>query len=467
MLFYNYYWKRRGLPPGPTPLPLVGNLLSVARQASTSPYEAFNQWRKKYGPVYTYWVGEKPVVAVTDFKLIQETFVKDGDTYAGRYLWNDAMTLLQDGSIGGVILTEGEEWRTNRRFALQALREFGMGRPEMEGKVLAEVDYVLNSLRKNLAEGVVEHRITNYTDVAVGSIINQMLFGYRFSEGREAEFKPVKQFLDQMTRSTEKPAVGVVMMCPSLRHVPPFSTAFQEIAGCKRELSKFLDAQIEQLSKDFKSGKLSETDGTLPFVATYLKQKAQAAESDPILFREDQLRHFCQDLWGAGQETTSTTMQFAILYLLLDVDAQSRMQAELDRVVASDEHVKLAHKSQLPYTHAVVNEIQRLCNLLPDNLYHRVMRDVDLNGYHLPKGTMVVPQISCVLSDEKTFPEPDRFKPERFLDANGQLLKVEELVPFSVGKRICPGESLARMELFLLVANIFHQFKVRGKQLET
>ncbi|KAI1709002.1 cytochrome p450 domain-containing protein [Ditylenchus destructor] len=105
-------------------------------------------------------------------------------------------------------------------------------------------------------------------------------------------------------------------------------------------------------------------------------------------------------------------------------------------------------------------EIQRVCNLLSQNLFHRTIRDVELNGYTLPKYTTVVPQISCGLLEEKIFPEPNRFNPERLLDKNGQLLKIEQLVPFSIGKRICLGESLARMKLFLFIANIFHTFKV-------
>ncbi|KAH7684507.1 CYP-33A1 protein [Aphelenchoides avenae] len=227
----------------------------------------------------------------------------------------------------------------------------------------------------------------------------------------------------------------------------------------------YLDQQIDKVKAEVDAGKYSDTDESLPFVANYLLQKKAAVEKDSNcgieMFKDDALRQFCDDIWAAGQETTSTTLQFGILYLLLDVDVQSRLQAELDSVVAVDEHVTLAHKSQLPYTQAVLNEIQRLCNLLPENLYHRTVRDVEVNGHMLKAGTTVVPQISCVLFDEKTFPEPQRFRPERFLDADGKLRKVEELCPFSIGKRICLGESLARMELFLFVANIFHAFKVR------
>ncbi|KAH7717996.1 Protein CYP-33C1, partial [Aphelenchoides avenae] len=77
----------------PTPLPLVGNLLTVARLPPG--YEAYERWSKQYGCVFTYWVGEQPVVAITDWKTIQETFIKDADTFSGRYLWNETMELLR------------------------------------------------------------------------------------------------------------------------------------------------------------------------------------------------------------------------------------------------------------------------------------------------------------------------------------------------------------------------------------
>ncbi|KAH7720432.1 CRE-CYP-33C12 protein [Aphelenchoides avenae] len=89
------------------------------------------------------------------------------------------------------------------------------------------------------------------------------------------------------------------------------------------------------------------------------------------------------------------------------------------------------------------------------------MRDVVLKGHSLLKGTYVVPQISAVLFDERIFPEPGKFKPERFFDEEGKLRKIDAFVPFSVGKRMCAGEGLARAELFLIIANLFHAFKVR------
>ncbi|KAI1706699.1 cytochrome p450 domain-containing protein [Ditylenchus destructor] len=467
----------------PTPLPILGNILTIARLKPG--YDAFLQWQKQYGPVYTYWMAEQPIVAITDYKTIKETFIQDGDSYAGRNFFTEHSTLVRGGSLNGVALIEGDEWRENRRFTIQALREFGMGKPEMESKILLECDHVIDTLKQEIAAGIKEHDAVKRIELAVGSIINQLLFGYRFSatlkrptlksliillalggqREHEEEFAALKEIMDELQAAIAKPASATVLMFSALRRLPIFSKAFKHLYDLEQENQEFLRTQIREYTKKFEVEGLADSKEALPFVGAYLRAKHASkgkVNDGSILFRDDALIQFCNDLWQAGQETTSTTLSFGVLYLLLDVDAQSKMQLELDSVVAADEKVTIAHKSRLPYTNAVINEIQRMCNLLPQNLYHRTMRDVEINGYKLPKSTNVVPQISCVLFDEKTFPEPNRFKPERFLGKSGQLLKVEEFIPFSIGKRICLGESLARMELFLIIANFFHTFKVRA-----
>lgn len=117
-----------------------------------------------------------------------------------------------------------------------------------------------------------------------------------------------------------------------------------------------------------------------------------------------------------------------------------------------------------------------MCNLLPQNMLHRTTKDVVVDGYHLPKGTCIVPQLSSIFYDDKVrqqfaqrigtstiqvFRDPKKFDPSRFLDAEGKLRRVDELIPFSIGKRQCLGESLARMEMFLFMSNLLNQFKVR------
>ena len=168
----------------------------------------------------------------------------------------------------------------------------------------------------------------------------------------------------------------------------------------------------------------------------------------------------CLDLWFAGMETTANTLGFTGLFLLRNPKVVEKMNAEFDTFIGSDRLITLKDRPNLKYLQAVINESQRMSNLLPQNLIHTTTVDVEIHGFKLKKGTCIVPQIGCVLFDERYFPDPYEFKPERFLDEHGNLRKIEQFVPFSVGKRQCLGESLARMELFLILANLYNQFEV-------
>ncbi|CAB3406444.1 unnamed protein product [Caenorhabditis bovis] len=159
-------------------------------------------------------------------------------------------------------------------------------------------------------------------------------------------------------------------------------------------------------------------------------------------------------------ETTSNTLYWSVLYCLTTPRVVENINKELKEKVNGDRIITMADKNDLVYINATINEVQRLANLLPLNVSHATTEDVEINGLRIPKDTIIVPQISCVLYDEKIFPDPHSFNPSRFIGDDGKLLKVEELVPFSIGKRQCLGEGLARMELFLFFANLFNQFEV-------
>ncbi|KAH7709103.1 CRE-CYP-33E1 protein [Aphelenchoides avenae] len=428
-------------------------------------YDAFINWSKQYGPVYTYWLAENPIVAVSDYSVMHEVFVKDPDGCSGREFFNEHFGVMR-GCLNGIVFTEGDVWRVNRRFAMQVLRDYGMGRNIIEAKILLEVQTIIDRIRADVKSGVDGHNFIEHFDLGVGSVIGQFLFGHRFSQGRESEFHFVKHQMDANMAMGALPLSQMCMSWPFLRHLPVFRTSFNRLKDVNDKIMGFIDTEIAEYYKRFEANDEAHSDETLPFVGSYFRAKLRHEEKNSShdntwhLFRDDSLRSLCIDLWTGGLETTSNSLAFMVLYLLLDQESQCRMHAELDAVVGSERQITLADRSRLPYVQAVVNETQRLSNILPQNLHHKTMRDVNVNGMLIPEGTRIDPQIACVLYDEKVFPEPHRFKPERFLDENGHLKKVDELIPFSLGKRQCPGESLARMELFLFAANIFNQFRV-------
>ena len=129
---YHFYWKRRKLPPGPVPLPFVGNLLEI--EAKPPGYDAYIDWKNRYGPIFTYWIGEKPVVAIADYKLMKETIIDDGDSYIDRDFFNDFFNILRNNTFGLTSL-EGSDWQEQRRFAIKTFHHLGVGKNVMQEKV--------------------------------------------------------------------------------------------------------------------------------------------------------------------------------------------------------------------------------------------------------------------------------------------------------------------------------------------
>uniref|UniRef100_A0A915N3C1 Cytochrome P450 n=1 Tax=Meloidogyne javanica TaxID=6303 RepID=A0A915N3C1_MELJA len=351
------------------------------------PEQCFLRWRRKYGNIFTIWFGEQPQVCVAEFNKIIETFQKDGEAYSGRFTFEEFDKLVRGGTYG-IIMTEGEFWRGQRRFALQIFRDFGLGKNLMQDKILSELELLFERIEEEIKQGK-DVDFGENIDISVGSIINNFLFGYRFDNERLGEFRQLKKLMDIMLDTGFHPSM------------------------------------IEQLVG------------------------------------------VANDLWFAGQETTSTTLNWGIAFLINNPNVQNKVHAELDSIIGDfDRIITTADRPSLPYLNALINvkfnmgiEIQRMANLVPLNVAHKLTKDVKIDGYYIPKDTIIIPQISAVLADGEIFENPEEFSPERFLDENGKLKKVDELIPFSIGKRQCLGEALARMELFLFLGNLLNKYK--------
>jgi len=115
----------------------------------------------------------------------------------------------------------------------------------------------------------------------------------------------------------------------------------------------------------------------------------------------------------------------------------------------------------MPYTEATIMEVMRFSAMVPTGVFHSALEDVEFRGYTIPKNTILVPNLYKCMRDSETWGDGDAFRPERFLSADGKtVVKHEALMPFSTGRRVCLGETLARDELFLFTSALFQRFRV-------
>ncbi|GMT22708.1 hypothetical protein PFISCL1PPCAC_14005, partial [Pristionchus fissidentatus] len=171
----------------------------------------------------------------------------------------------------------------------------------------------------------------------------------------------------------------------------------------------------------------------------------------------------CSDFFMAGQETTTVTLRWAMVFLAKHQDKQDRLRAEILEVVGRDRLPNMADQVKMPYARAFVLEVQRRANILQTNVQRMALRDVEVGGYKIPKGAWVNGDIHYVMANDPLFVNPEEFRPERYLSEDGQTLRkdlVDRTLPFSIGKRACAGEGIARVELFLGLTATVQNFRL-------
>ncbi len=164
-------------------------------------------------------------------------------------------------------------------------------------------------------------------------------------------------------------------------------------------------------------------------------------------------------MFVAGIETTSTSLSYTLLYLSIFPDKQKKVQEEIDRIIGS-RTVTLEDRKNMPYMEAMIQEMLRFSSLVPTGLIHKALTNVTLGEYQIPKNTWIIGYLHGIHHDPEIWGDPENFRPERFLNENNEVIRHEALLPFSFGKRVCLGESLARDELFLFITGIFQAFTV-------
>ncbi|XP_045710121.1 cytochrome P450 2C44-like isoform X2 [Phyllostomus hastatus] len=297
---------------------------------------------------------------------------------------------------------------------------------------------------------------------AACNVICSILFKERF-QYHDEKFLFLMDLLNTNFREINTLWIQIYNLWPKfIKHLPgKHRSFFKKVVAVKHFILQKVKEHQESLDH-------SNPQDYIDCFLTKMEQEKHNPMSD---FHLENLAFCGSNLFVGGTETISSTLRYSILLLMKHPEVQAKVHEEIDRVIGRNQSPSMTDKTKMPYTEAVLHEIQRYSKLLPCSIPHAVIRDTKFRQYVIPKGTTVFPLLSSVLYDCKEFPNPEKFDPGHFLDENGGLRKTDHFVPFSLGKRICIGEGLARMELFLFLTTILQNFSlkplVEPKELQT
>lgn len=324
-----------------------------------------------------------------------------------------------------------------------------MGKRSLEERVQEEAKCLAEEFRKK--EGA-QFDPTFLLSLAVSNITCSIFFNERF-DYEDKEFLSMLALIKEAFRIVTSPWAQIFELAPNF---------FMYLPGSHHTVFKIFDKVNEFMMK-----KITMHEETLDencprdYIDCFLIKMREEKDNLNTEFNLNNLLVNVMNLFFAGTETSGTTLTYSLLILLKYPDVRKKIQEEIDLVIGQSRCPSVEDRINMPYTDAVIHEIQRFADIVPLGLARATSQDTKFRGYHIPKGTTVFPMLTTVLKDEKYFKNPQTFDPKHFLDDKGNLKKIEAFIPFSLGKRNCLGEGLARMEIFLFLTYILQMFDLK------
>ncbi|XP_062959474.1 cytochrome P450 2C20-like isoform X1 [Cynocephalus volans] len=435
---------RGKLPPGPTPLPIIGNTLQLDVKDIR---KSFSHFSKIYGPVFTMYFGMKPVLVLYGYKAVKEALIDMGEEFSGRGL-SPVVGRITEGH--GIVFSNGKRWKEIRRFSVTTLRSFGKNNRSIEDRIQEEAQCLVEELRKTNASPCDP---TFILGCAPCNVICSIIFRNRF-DYKDQNFLTLMEKFNENLRMLNSPCAQLCNNFPLLIHC--FPGLFNKVIKNTNHIKNYILEKAKEHQESL------DTNNPQDFIDFFLIKMEQEKHNQHSEFTMEELLGIATDLFAAGTETTSTTMRYGLLLLLKYPEVTAKVQEEIERVIGRHRRPCMQDRNHMPYTDAVIHEIQRYIDLTPNVLPHVVTCDIKFRNYLIPKGMTVLTSLTSVLHDDKEFPNPKTFDPGHFLDENGNFKKSDYFMPFSAGKRICLGEGLARMELFLFLTTILQNFNLKS-----
>ncbi|KAF8268841.1 cytochrome P450 [Lactarius quietus] len=444
------YQRKRNFPspPGPPGWPLIGNLLDLS---PTFPWLAFTKYSKKYGHIVNYRILGQDIVVLSSVKAIKDLLEKCGSVYSDR----PAMQLIDmmEWHWQIPIARYDESWRQGRKLLDRGLRPSASA--TYRSMQQARVRVLLTRLLAT------PDQWRPHIELFQGELILDMTYGYEV-EGNDDRKLVVSRQLNEFATVQVPASAWILSGFPFLRHIPAWvpHISFKPLERIGRTLCQ------EALYEPMRFVKESIKGGTArPSLALeHLREIERLDESDRSE-AETTLAGALGSLYIAGADTTVSSMMTLLIACMVYPEVQQKARDEIDAVVGRERLPSFEDRKSLPFIDAMCMEILRWRPVLPLAAPHAASEDGFYEGFFIPKGALVIGNTWAILRDPAIYPEPDVFKPERFLNSDGSLRDDPLLSSaFGYGKRICPGRHFVDTTLFIYAASLLSVFCVKSVQ---
>uniref|UniRef100_A0A674IMK0 Cytochrome P450 2D15 n=1 Tax=Terrapene triunguis TaxID=2587831 RepID=A0A674IMK0_9SAUR len=435
ILLFDHMKRRKrwnNYPPGPVSFPFVGNLLQVNFQCPRLLSE-------KFGKIISLQIGWKNVVLLNGLEAVKEALVQRSEDFADRPPFSLFDHMGYRKNCEGIMMARyGHGWKELRRFTLSTLRNFGLGKKSLDQRVTEEAGCLCSAFSSKYGHPFNPRFLINS---AVGNVMCSLTFGNRF-EYNDEKFQRMLHLIeeDNILEGGYLPALPTVVVPVSVMEIVPL--------------------QSIRILHVHNSWKLIYIEYVLPVSWLGIPISAKYKGLIEGLFRREVNGNVSADFSGNWIRPLIVYYIYSVIFPAIESVSifPGRVHEEIDKVIGRDRSPDIEDQVNLPYTNAVIYETQRYCDVVFAGVPRTTYRDTEVQGFFIPKGTIILTVLSSVLKDETVWEKPHEFYPEHFLDADGQFVKREAFLPFSAGRRMCLGEQLARKELFLFFTTLLQHF---------
>lgn len=457
------------LPPGPPPIPFFGNKFQITQ---SKPWIQFQEWSKKYGPIYTLWIGRKPTLIISDPNIAVDLMEKRSNKYSSRPRMV-VMGEIYNGNSSILTQPYGKNWSIRRKLLHQALnpKALRLYKPTQEAEATRLCCALLDD-----PEGW-EKQFERFTS----SVVFCVAYGHRIDSLKAQVIADRFRFMHYQA-SLNIPGKYLAETFPVLGKVP---TA---LAGWKKEV-KQMGAQegqanvalLNMVKQDLANAKAQGTPEVVP--DSLCKLLLEMREQEDVPLSETHFSYVPASLFGAGSDTTASTLCSAVLGLVTHPNVLKAAQAELDSVIGTDRAPTFADESSLPYIRALCKETLRWRPVAVLGGTPHASTETDrYEGYTIPKNTTILGNNWAINLNEEYYPNPHHFDPVRFLSDSDRTKMGIEKQPyvgdkshpakaghssFGWGRRICPGADLAANSLFIALSKLLWAYDIlpiKGKE---